>query len=73
MRMNRRDAVGLALTMSGAVLERAVEANVRWSLQQLRALPEAQMILNEHKSILTGAVYELDSGRVRWLQEANAL
>lgn len=53
-------------------LERAVEANVRWSLQQLRALPEAQMILNEHKFISTGAVYELDSGRVRWLQEADA-
>lgn len=53
-------------------LERAVEANVRWSLQQLTALPGAQRMLNEQKLILTGAVYELDSGRVRWLQEAGA-
>jgi carbonic anhydrase len=53
-------------------LERAVEANVRWSLEQLTDLPGAHRILNEQKLILTGAVYELDSGRVRWLQEAGA-
>lgn len=52
-------------------LERAVDANVRWSAQQLAALPGAQRVLNEQKIILTGAVYEIDSGCIRCLCDSD--
>ncbi|MGZ8159296.1 MAG: carbonic anhydrase [Methylobacter sp.] len=45
----------------------AVEANVRWSMQQLFALPEAKKALQEGYVTLMGAVYELNTGRVRFL------
>lgn len=48
-------------------VRRAVEANVRWSLEQLRALPEARTLLSESQIHLAGGVYELQTGRVRWL------
>ena len=50
-----------------ALLRAAVEANVRWSMRQLYALPEAKRALLEKKVTLVGAVYELSSGRVRFL------
>ncbi|MEI6067424.1 MAG: carbonic anhydrase [Methylococcaceae bacterium] len=49
------------------LLHTAVEANVRWSMRQLRALPEAKRALLEKRVTLVGAVYELNSGRVRFL------
>jgi carbonic anhydrase len=45
----------------------AVEANVRWSMHQLLETPEAKARLVEGTMKLVGAVYELDSGRVRFL------
>ena len=45
----------------------AVEANVRWSMQQLLATPEAQARAAEGVIKLVGAVYELTTGRVRFL------
>jgi carbonic anhydrase len=45
----------------------AVEANVRWSLQQLRSTPEVKARMVEGAMKLVGAVYELESGRVRFL------
>jgi carbonic anhydrase len=45
----------------------AVEANVRWAIRQLRETPEAQAREAEGVMKLAGAVYELDSGRVRFL------
>jgi carbonic anhydrase len=45
----------------------AVEANVRWSLHQLRETPEAKARMAEGTTKLVGAVYELESGRVRFL------
>ena len=45
----------------------AVEANVRWSMQQILATPEAQLRVKEGVMKLVGAVYELESGRVRFL------
>ena len=48
-------------------LEAAVEANVRWSLQQLLATPEAKVRATEGVLKLVGAVYELTTGRVRFL------
>jgi carbonic anhydrase len=50
-----------------ALLDAAVEANVRWSMQQLMALPEAKRAIREGYVTLVGAVYELNTGRVQFL------
>lgn len=52
------------------LIQNAVEANVRWSMQQLRALPGAAKALRDKSVTLVGAVYELNSGRVRFLDGA---
>jgi len=46
----------------------AVEANVRWSMHQLLETPEGKARLVEGTMKLVGGVYELESGRVRFLQ-----
>ena len=52
-----------------AQLSAAVEANVRWSLLQLNRTPEVQQAVREHREILiVGAVYDLATGKVRWLK-----
>ena len=50
-----------------AQLAAAVEANVRWSIKQLRDTPEGKARLEEGVIKLVGAVYELNTGRVRFL------
>ena len=45
----------------------AIEANVRWSMQQILSTPEGQTRVKEGVLKLVGAVYELESGRVRFL------
>ena len=45
----------------------AVEANVRWSMRQLLDTPEAQLRQAEGRIRLVGAIYELETGRVRFL------
>ena len=50
-----------------AQLDRAVEANVRWTMRQVLETPEAQARLAEGRMKLVGAVYEIESGRVRFL------
>jgi carbonic anhydrase len=50
-----------------AELEAAVEANVRWSMQQLLATPEGRTRMQEGVIKLVGAVYQLATGRVRFL------
>jgi carbonic anhydrase len=52
---------------SEARLAAAVEANVRWSMKQLRDTPEGQARIKEGILKLVGAVYELQTGRVRFL------
>ena len=50
-------------------VQAAVEANVRWTIKQLKALPETQQRLT-HKEVLgAGAVYELKTGAVRFLED----
>ena len=49
-------------------LARAVEANVRWSMHQLLETPEAKRAVQEGRAKLVGAVYEIGSGNVRFLQ-----
>ncbi len=48
-------------------LKAAVEANVRWSMRQLLDTPEGQARLAEGDMKLVGAIYELNTGRVRFL------
>jgi len=48
-------------------LEAGVEANVRWSMRQIMDTPEAQARAAEGVLKLVGAVYELTTGRVRFL------
>ena len=50
-----------------AQMKAAVEANVRWSLRQLRETPEGKARMAEGILKLVGAVYELKTGRVRFL------
>jgi carbonic anhydrase len=50
-----------------ACMKEAVEANVRWSLRQLRETPEARAREAEGVMKLAGAVYELETGRARFL------
>jgi carbonic anhydrase len=45
----------------------AVEANVRWSMRQLADSPEGRRAMQEDRAKLVGAVYEIASGRVRFL------
>ena len=45
----------------------AVEANVRWSMHQIMETPEAKARAAEGVLKLVGAVYELTTGRVRFL------
>ena len=52
---------------AGAQLKAAVEANVRWSMQQLRDTPEGKARMAEGIVKLVGAIYELRTGRVRFL------
>jgi carbonic anhydrase len=49
------------------LLRASVEANVRWSIRQLTALPEAKRAIQDKRVTLVGAVYELGTGRVRFL------
>ena len=50
-----------------AEMRAAVEANVRWSMHQLRETPEGKARMAEGTMKLVGGVYELESGRVRFL------
>ncbi len=50
-----------------ALMRSAVEANVRWSMQELLALPETKLAIKQKRVTLVGAVYELNTGRVRFL------
>jgi carbonic anhydrase len=62
---------GLADVPSGLAPEEenrvAVEANVRWSMQQVLETPEAKARAREGRMKMVGAIYELETGRVRFL------
>jgi carbonic anhydrase len=51
-----------------ARLAAAVEANVCWSVKQLLETPEARLRAAEGAMKLVGAVYDLETGRVRFLR-----
>jgi carbonic anhydrase len=52
----------------GTQLAQAVEANVRWTMAQILQSPEGQRRLEEGHMKLAGAIYELATGRVRFLE-----
>ena len=48
-------------------LSRAVESNVRWTVRQILDSPEGQARAAEGRLKIVGAVYEIETGRVRFL------
>jgi carbonic anhydrase len=49
-------------------LETGVEANVRWSMEQVvRARETRQAFQDKGNVLIVGAIYELTTGKVRWL------
>lgn len=48
-------------------LAQAVEGNVRWTVNQILQTPEGQARLAEKKMKIVGAIYEITTGRVRFL------
>ena len=48
-------------------LSRAVEANVRWTVRQIVDSQEGQARLAEGRMKVVGAIYEIETGRVRFL------
>jgi carbonic anhydrase len=50
-----------------ALLDAAVEANARWSLRQLAEMPAARLAVARHQCRFVGAVYDLKTGKVRFL------
>jgi carbonic anhydrase len=50
-----------------ARLHAAVEANVRWSMRQLTDLPSGRAILDSRPFRMVGAVYDLATSQVRFL------
>ena len=48
-------------------MQQAVEANVRWTMQQIADSPEGRAALSAKRRKLVGGIYEITSGRVRFL------
>ena len=48
-------------------LAQAVEANVRWTMREILESPEGRIRQEEGRMRLAGAIYELATGRVRFL------
>jgi carbonic anhydrase len=49
-------------------MKAGVEANVRWSMRQIMDTPEAKARVTEGVLKLVGGIYDLTTGRVRFLQ-----
>ena len=48
-------------------MAQAVECNVRFTVRQIASFPEGRIRAAEGRMKIIGAIYELQSGRVRWL------
>ena len=53
----------------GAQLSEAVESNVRWTVRQILETPEGRMRVAEGRMRIVGAIYDIATGRVRFLNE----
>jgi carbonic anhydrase len=49
------------------LLSKAVEANVRWTMRQILESPEGRVRQSAGRMMLAGAVYDIESGRLRFL------
>ena len=49
------------------LLSQGIEANVRWTMKQLRSSPEGKARVKEGRLSLVGAIYQIKTGRVRFL------
>jgi carbonic anhydrase len=49
------------------LLSQGIEANVRWTMKQIRSSPEGKARVREGRVKLAGAIYEIKTGRVRFL------
>jgi len=49
------------------LLSRAVESNVRWTVRQILESPEGQARMAEGRVKIIGAIYEIETGLVRFL------
>jgi len=52
-----------------ALLQSAVEANVRHTVQQLLDTPEAKERMAGSNMVLVGAIYDIETGKVRFLEQ----
>jgi carbonic anhydrase len=50
------------------LLAQAIEANVRWTMNRILNSPEGKARLAEGKTKLVGAIYQMKSGRVKFLR-----
>jgi carbonic anhydrase len=65
---------GLDPALSGPeMLARAVEMNVRWTLRAILDSPEGRARQAEGRVKFVGAIYEIETGRVRFLDAAHVL
>ncbi|HKY01581.1 MAG TPA: carbonic anhydrase [Burkholderiales bacterium] len=46
---------------------RATESNVRWTVQQILDSPEGQASIEKGRTKVVGAIYEIETGRVKFL------
>jgi carbonic anhydrase len=53
----------------GELMRAAVEANVRWTLRTVHESPEGKARVAEGVMKMVGAIYEIATGRVRFLQD----
>lgn len=51
-----------------SLLKSAIEANVRHTIRQLMNTPEAQTRMSGSHMMLVGAIYDIESGQVRFLE-----
>jgi len=49
------------------LLSQGIEANVRWTMKQIRSSPEGKARVKEDRLTLVGAIYQIKTGRVRFL------
>jgi len=55
------------------LMHEAVEANVRRTVEEILKTPEAKARVAEGKMTLVGAIYDLESGGVRFLEQRGAM
>ena len=54
-------------------LAQAVESNVRWTVRQIRESPEGRARSTEGRVRIVGAIYDIESGRVRFLDDEQSI